>query len=604
MNPGILQKDNIYRRKSFRDDYTTPIKVAIYGRVSTTHIEQLSAFQNQMEWYQMVLANHPNYEVVGIYSETGSGTSTAKRKEFQRMIEDAIKGKFQLILTREVCRFARNTIDSLSYTRLLSAHDCEVCFCSDSIFSRDPDGELRLTIFAALAQDEARKISERVRNGQLVSRSNGVLYGNNAFGYRHIKGEKSSETHYEINSEEAETVRMIFSLYLQGHGLRDIVTQLVKSGRRNREGLVKWDCTRLSRLMNNKLYCGYMTYNKSAKPDFLSKRIEIKDQSEFVYIKSDKVPAIISEDEWNKVQEIKASKKKTDTGRIQCKRPSEEKYVSKLVCSCGKTFKKFKWHVLNDGSPVYGYECRNRKDNCSKDLREASGVDSEGYCNQPSLCQWKLDLMLENIVYNLWDNPKDTVDKLLLMISGTEDDSVKAEQLDRIENLTNEITKAEVRRENLEMKWLDGKLTDDDHERLCSIISKNIDTFKAELKGLQNSMSVEENDKADDIHTRLENIRKMEAVLTTDTNLSTLKLDTAFVDAFVGRIVPNGRTFKWYLNIGSGRGWSFFSEKAYELYDYWTIGFDTAKRYRKARNQYLRKNQWEDLKVEVYVRTR
>ncbi len=598
----LLMMPNSRIRKSFRDDYTTQVPVAIYGRVSTTHEEQLSAFDNQLDWYQLILRSHPNWHVVETYSEAASGTNTKYRKAFNRMIDDALQGKFQLILTREVCRFARNTVDSLNYVRLLSSHGVEVFFAADGIYSLDTDGELRLTIFSALAQDEARKTSERVRNGQLISRQSGVLYGNNAYGYRHVKGEKSTDSHYVIDAEEAETVRMVFSSYLAGKGLREICTELVAAGRKNASGVVKWDATKLSRILENKLYCGYLAYNKSFKQDFLAKRTVNKDKDSIVYIKSPKVPAIISEEVFEKVQARKQSRKRSNTGRIQCKKGSDERYISKLVCACGSTYKKFKWHVLDSGIPIYGYECRNKHDNCSASFRASHGVDAEGFCDQPSICQWKLDFMLQDIIRNLFDTPVETANKMVdVMISVNQDNTETEELTKRVDYLKNEIGKAEARRTSLELKWLDGKLNDADKDRLCNTLSQNIAVYTAEMDSikvqLESSTSV-----AEAFEEKLDNIRRIQAALVSESG-DALKMDDEFVNSIVTRIVPHdGKCFRWYLNIGGFRG--YFDENAYELYDYWTLSFEQAKRYRKSFNQYLRKNQWEDLKVEVFIRTK
>lgn len=221
MESTLQLTPSILGTRSHKDNFTTPIRVAIYGRISTEHEQQLTAFDNQMDWYSLLLDTHPNWQVVGIYSDKASGTNTKKRKDFNKMISDALNHQFDLIITREVCRFARNTVDSLNYVRLLSANGIEVYFANDGIWSLDTDGELRLTIISALAQDESRKISERVRAGQLISRKNGVLYGYNAFGYKHVKGEKSCDSHYIQDVEEAATVRRIFDLYLSGHGMKD-----------------------------------------------------------------------------------------------------------------------------------------------------------------------------------------------------------------------------------------------------------------------------------------------------------------------------------------------------------------------------------------------
>lgn len=143
-----------------------------------------------MNWYSLLLSSHPNWNIVEIDSDKASGTNTKRRKDFNRMITNAMNHQFNLIVSSGVYRFARNTVDDLNYVRLLSANNIEVFFVNDGIWSLDTDGELRLTIISALAQNESRKISERVRAGQLISRKNGVLYGYNAFGYKHVKGEK------------------------------------------------------------------------------------------------------------------------------------------------------------------------------------------------------------------------------------------------------------------------------------------------------------------------------------------------------------------------------------------------------------------------------
>ena len=146
-------------------------RVVFYGRVSTEHEAQLSALENQMQWYDDVADRNPNWYVIKKYIDEGiTGTQAKKRPAFLRMIQDAKQKKFDLIVTREVCRFARNTVDTLVVTRELKECGIEVYFVEDNIWTMDGDGELRLTIMATLAQEESRKISERVRAGQKISR--------------------------------------------------------------------------------------------------------------------------------------------------------------------------------------------------------------------------------------------------------------------------------------------------------------------------------------------------------------------------------------------------------------------------------------------------
>ena len=183
--------------------------VAIYARVSTEHEAQLSALENQVQYYDDVLSKNPDWILYDKYIDEGiTGTSTKKRKNFMRMMEDAKEGKFDLIITREVSRFARNTVDTLQETRKLKKIGVEVWFTEDNIWTmNDEDGELRLTIMATLAQNESKKTSLRVKAGQRVSFEKGVQYGNgNILGYDRVGKQ------LVINPEQAETVKMIFEL--------------------------------------------------------------------------------------------------------------------------------------------------------------------------------------------------------------------------------------------------------------------------------------------------------------------------------------------------------------------------------------------------------
>lgn len=178
--------------------------VAIYARVSTEHEAQISALENQIQYYDDILERHPEWELYDKYIDEGvTGTSVKKRRSFIRMMEDAAAGRFDLIITREVSRFARNTVDTLQQTRILKRQGVEVYFTEDNIWTiKDEDGEFRLTIMATMAQNESKKISQRVKAGQKVSFENGVLYGNgNILGYDRIGKE------LVINKEQAATVK-------------------------------------------------------------------------------------------------------------------------------------------------------------------------------------------------------------------------------------------------------------------------------------------------------------------------------------------------------------------------------------------------------------
>ncbi|WP_343215805.1 recombinase family protein [Faecalibacterium prausnitzii] len=213
------------------------MRTAVYARVSTEHEAQINALENQLEWYKIECSRHSDWEIVEVYVDQGiTGTQAQKRPEFLRMMEDAQKGKFDIIITREVSRFARNTVDTLSYTRELKARGVDVFFINDGINTATNDGELRLTIMSSMAQDESRKISERVKAGQKISRENGT---------------------YVPDPDQAETVRLIFQMYSTGeNGLVKIVNELYRLGRLDAGGHVSWDASKVSRVLHNATYKG------------------------------------------------------------------------------------------------------------------------------------------------------------------------------------------------------------------------------------------------------------------------------------------------------------------------------------------------------------
>ena len=234
--------------------------------------KSINALENQLERYKIECSRHSDWKIVEVYVDQGiTGTQAQKRPEFLRMMEDAKKGKFDLIITREVSRFARNTVDALSYTRQMKAMGVDVLFINDSINTAADDGELRLTIMSSMAQDESRKISERVKAGQKISREKHVLYGSgNILGYRRENGT------YVPDPDQAETVRLIFQMYSTGeNGLGKIVNELYRLGRLDAGGHVSWDASKVSRVLHNATYKGCIC----ARCNQPIKRVKLKDGS-------------------------------------------------------------------------------------------------------------------------------------------------------------------------------------------------------------------------------------------------------------------------------------------------------------------------------------
>jgi DNA invertase Pin-like site-specific DNA recombinase len=200
-------------------------RVCAYCRVSTEQDDQLNSLENQKRYFEEYISRNLEWEFCGLYVDEGiSGTSVTKRTGFKQMVADAEARKFDLLLTKEISRFARNTLDSIFYTRKLKSLGVGVVFMNDNINTLEPDSELRLTIMSSIAQEESRKTSERVRWGQKRQMEKGVVFGDSVFGY-HLNGGKLT-----VNQDEAKTLRLIFDLYLSGMGVTNVCKELENRG--------------------------------------------------------------------------------------------------------------------------------------------------------------------------------------------------------------------------------------------------------------------------------------------------------------------------------------------------------------------------------------
>ena len=515
-------------------------KVSIYGRVSTEHEAQLSALENQMQWYDDQAKYHPNWTVVEKYIDEGiTGTQAKKRPAFLRMLEDARSGKFDLIVTREVCRFARNVVDTLVVTRELKNIGVEVFFIDDNIWTMDGDGELRLSLMATLAQEESRKTSERVKAGQKISRDNGVLYGSgNILGYDRVGST------YVINEEQAETVRMIYDLYLQGYGSMKIANILTERKRKTASGLVKWSISNIMRAIRNATYTGTKCYNKSRSNNFLEqKRINNLDMSTYEYVEGD-FPAIISKEVWDKAQEIRMSRVKpslvSSTKTTHSKRDSKDIWVNLLRCSCGSSFRKNKWHTKNDGGISYGYQCYNQLNNGNKKKREELGLDTEGFCDSRMIADWKLDFMAKSLLEHLWTDRKESVLLALDLIKRYYRDERVTSGKGDTTVIQAKLNKATSRLQNLIAMRADGEITKEEYQAMRS----PVDT---EIRDLQKAL--EEVPQAEEHNNGLD-LDGITATLHSLVDFSGATLNHDVINKFVYQVTPTSDTsFHWYINL-------------------------------------------------------
>ena len=559
-------------------DSNTIIPMVFYGRVSTEHEAQLEAFKNQLQWYEDQLKMHPNWKLVEpieTYLDKGiTGTQAKKRPGFLHMINDAKSGKFAMVVTRDVCRFARNTVDTLAYARQLKEIGIQIYFVFDNIKTiQDNDGEYRLTIMANNAQEESRRISERAKAGQYISRANGVLYGTgNILGYKRIRrksdpdkknaiGDKSVPT-FEVVPEQAETVRLIFEMYAEGYGLKRIKNYLEQNGYKTATGKTKWFESSLSRILGNPMYIGKQYQCQTEVLDFLSHRVKKNSKEDYVLIEGDFEP-IISEELFQKVQEIRASKvvKAGFTGKSHGVRQSKDKWILKLECGCGSGFQRYKWRTnASTGEEIGGYACRHRVIDGSTEFRKSKGMPIDDTCSLPSIPEWKLDYMALEIFKKIWGNQADTIFEVYRLIS----QNYHIEQVKTRESpeyLEKQIQKCQSRLVALVDLYTDGDISLEVYRSKRDEYTSRMETLKAQLKEITaNSGDTQE----ELIKERLIAIKQL---LDDMALCNKEKSPNELINNFVDKIVVRSQTeFEWYINI-NGNAEKYIAENCPKIHN-------------------------------------
>ena len=330
----ILSIRTMLRTKSI---YDIPLRVTYYARVSSDTDEQLNSLDNQISYYENFIMKNKSWTFVPGYVDEGlSGISTKKRKHFNEMIEDAIEGRFDLIITKEISRFARNTLDSLQYTRDLLSWGVGVFFQNDNINTLDEDAELRLTIMSSIAQDELRKLSSRIKFGHQQAIKSGVVLGNSRiFGY------KKEGKRLVIDETQAPMVRDLFRLYATGeYSMKQLEVMFYEQGYRNYNGN-KIAHTTMSGIISNPKYKGYYVGNKVRIVDMFTKKQKFLPPEEWVMFKDETgeiVPALVSEEVWDQANEVLARRSEDVKNRKGvCNHANL--LTGKLFCShCGAAY--------------------------------------------------------------------------------------------------------------------------------------------------------------------------------------------------------------------------------------------------------------------------
>ncbi len=518
-------------------------KVAIYARVSTEHEAQISALDNQVQYYSEILGRHPEFELYDRYIDEGiTGTSVNKRPSFLKMMDDAKQGCFDLIITREVSRFARNTVDTLQETRKLKAMGVEVWFTEDNIWTMDDsDGELRLTIMATLAQNESKKTSMRVKAGQMISFKNGVPYGNgNILGYDKLPNHGG----YVINKEQAETVRMIYDLYLSGKGLRAIQFELEQNGRKTATGLSKWSCSNIGRILKNPFYCGIVEYRKQYVPDYLQqKKINNHGAVERIRVKGSHEP-LITEEEFEKVQARisanvqPANSKAKKTGLKE----HADVWGNKLICCCGRRLNRVKYHTTKNGDTKFAYQCASQKETGSVKTREKKGLSLDGVCRSQFVQAWKLEVQASVIFADFFNN-KGAVLKLAnsLFEENKQVIGKESNQKKELAKLNKEIDGIKAKIDKLLDLRLSDEIDQEDYSRKREELNALYTQSEERITEILNCQDIE-----DDIEAR---VRAMKEVIEGERDFDFSRIPEEIIDAFVEKIVVHEDYLEWHLKF-------------------------------------------------------
>ncbi len=461
------------------------MKVAAYCRVSTDSHDQANSLASQQKYFREYIDCNPFWELAEVYVDEGiTGTSTKKRVSFNRMIAAAQRKEFDLILTKEISRFARNTLDSIFYTRELKELGIGVIFMNDNINTLEPDAELRLTIMSSIAQEESRKTSERVKWGQKRRMEQGVVFGRSMLGYD-VKDGKIT-----INEKGADIVRLIFHKFInEGKGTHVIARELREVGINTYNCMKEWSNTVILRILRNEKYCGDLIQKKTYTLSYLSHEKKYnKGEEEFVVLRNHHEP-IIDRELFDKAQ-----------AELESRRPSEEKrarhsnrycFSGKLKCGyCGCTFVS-RTKKRKDGSTYKAWRCYEAANHGNPHL------DIQGNpvgCNGRQINNEDLMLIMSQVIKNL------ILDKesILLELSKIVKVVLKLEQKDiSLEKLQNKITQLTVKKQNLIELYINHEINKSDfrmintklEEEVSALGQKQIYTVKqAELHKSQENM--------------------------------------------------------------------------------------------------------------------
>ena len=483
--------------------FDLPLRVTFYARVSTDKDEQINSLENQVQYYTELVQSKPNWTFVPGYIDEGiSGTSTKKRDSFLRMITDAKAGRFDFIITKEISRFSRSTLDSIKYTQELLEHDVGVLFQNDNINTLDSDSEFRLVVMAGVAQDEVRKLSERLKFGFRQAIKNGHVLGNDK-----LWGYDKKDCVLSINEEEAQVVRRIFDLYANRQmGIRRISQTLLDEGFTSRKGGA-FNVLTIRHILCNPKYKGWYCANKSQTVDYRSKRKIFLDESEWVMYPDPSIPAIVSEELWDRANALyKRRSEQMMSHQSAAEFHNRYPYSGKIICEeHGTTFHRQLQKSKAGEKEVW--QCRIYRDKGRK------------ACSAPQVRTAELDQIMAEIFDQLAQNKQAIIDAVVTVLQAVPDEHDYAQDLRRIEE---DLSAIHAKKDRLLEMSIEGIIT-----RLE--FKQRNDGFNQQVKALEERLSTIQSEAAKGKQTtaQLEQIRTaMEQELTFQNGINSALVTT------------------------------------------------------------------------------
>lgn len=518
-----------------------PLRVAAYCRVSTDREDQANSLQSQRTYFAAYIQQHQGWRLTEVFADEGiSGTSTRRREAFNRMVDLAEAGELDLILTKEVSRFARNTVDALEYTRRLKRLGVGVIFINDNIDTRENDGELRLTIMASIAQEESRKTSERVKWGQLRRMEAGVVFGNNStYGFDTRHGRLS------VKPEEAEVVRLIYHKFLdQGKGTHVIARELYEAGIPPPRTAEKWSCVMVLRVLRNEKHVGDLLQKKHVTPDYLThKKVLNRGQEEQILLRNHH-EAIIDRAVWDAVQR--------ELARRSAAQGDKSKYSNRYWCSgkircgcCGSRFVPRK-RKRSNGFVYMAWGCHNR-------VRyggwKGSGQEEPPGCGMRMVNGKSLSAVMGFVLGRLELDRAAIAASLLDDLQGLENAPDRGE---RVHRLRARKAALERKRENALDAFLSEKISDEELQAIRARYARELEAIGEQLQGLADAAPAQEAQWEDVAQTLEAELNRSEEVWREVTER--VIVFEEYVDVKI-KFVP-GAFRIWYASNGKGEAYT------------------------------------------------